>query len=210
MTQTAIRYLVGSALFSPQGLPGELVEFADTVVLINTILAVFCVVTALGLALRFRAVYFGSFLLAGFLILSSGVGLLTQLVGWLPALFRLGLVALCIRWLVESAPTFEWETRTYNADVDQDLKNDLDYYNRGLRYRDMRMWAKAAAHWKVATQLDSSKIGYRTALARAYVKMGYPAAALTEVERALAREPEDAELHAFRDSLADVVLEEAD
>lgn len=209
LTQTAVRFLVGCALFSPEGLPGESVRFAATFVLLNTLLAALCVVTAVGLALRFRGVYFGAFLLLGFLTVGTGAGLLARLIGWIPALFRLGLVALAAMWLVENAPAFEWKTHYYNADVDADLRNGLDYYNRGLRYRDMGMWAKAAAHWKVAAQLEGSKPQYRLALAHAYLKMGYPAAALAEADKALARMPDDPELRAFRDSLASLAGEEA-
>jgi tetratricopeptide (TPR) repeat protein len=210
LTQTAVRFLVGSALFSATGLPGELVQFANTFVLINTLLAGLCILTALGLAFRFRAVYWWAFLLLGFLVVGTGAGLLAQLVGWVPALFRLGLVALATKWLVENAPAFEWETHYYNADVDSDLRNGLDYYSRGLRYRDMGMWAKAAAHWKVAAQLEAGETQYRVALATAYARMGYPAAALSEVDRVLARDPDDLELHTFRDSLASLALEGPD
>jgi tetratricopeptide (TPR) repeat protein len=209
LTQTAVRFTVGSALFNPDGLPGELVRFAGTFVLINNLLAGLCGLAALGLALRLRAVYFGSFLLVGILIAGTGAGLLTHLVGWAPALFRVGLVLLATKWLVDSAPAYEWETRTYSASVDQDLRTALDYYNRGLRYRDMDMWAKAAVHWKVATQLDPARTGYRVALANAYARMGYAPAALAEAEKALARDPEDAELRAFRDSLASAAMERA-
>ncbi len=204
LSQTAVRFLVGGALFSSEGLPGELVRFAGVFVLVNDLLAVLCLAAALGLALRFRAVYFGSFLLAGVMVVGVGAGLLAQLVGWVPALLRLGLVALAVKWLVDCAPAFEWETRYYTADVDHDLHNDLDYYNRGLRYREMGMWAKAAAHWKVASQLESGKVQYRVALANAYVKLGYPAAARIEAERALAQRPDDGDLRAFYDSLCDL------
>jgi tetratricopeptide (TPR) repeat protein len=200
--QTAVRFMVGSALLSPEGIPGELVEFAGTVTLVNYLLAGLCLLAALGLALRNRIAYFGSLFLAGLLVMITGAGLLVGLTGWLPALFRLGLIAISVKWLIDSAPAFEWQTRLYNADVDGDLRTDLDYYNRGLRYRDMGMWAKTAAHWKVAAQLGPSKAQYRVALANAYVKLGYPQAALAEAERALARTPEDEELRAFRDSLA--------
>ena len=209
LNQTIVRFVVGAALFRPDGVPGELAAFADTFVLVNQLLAGLCLLTAVGVALRLRIAYFGSFLLAGLVVAGTGVGLLTQLVGWLPALFRLGLVFLVIRWLVDSAPGFEWETRAYNADLDQDLKNDLDYYNRGVRYRDMGMWAKAAAHWRVAGQLNPARVEYRTALANAYVRMGYPQAALAEAETAVRRFPEDDELHAFRDSLLTLVEEES-
>lgn len=200
---TFVKFMVGSALFSPEG-AGGLAEFANVVTLVDYVLAALCVVAAVGLALRSRAVYVGSFLLAGVLAIVTVAGLLTRLTGWLPALVRLGLVALAIKWLADSSPAFEWEMRHYNADVDQDLNTDLDYYNRGRKYYDQRMWAKAAAHWKVAAQLAPGQVQYRAELANAYVRMGYPAAALAEVDKALARTPDDEELRAFRTSLADL------
>jgi tetratricopeptide (TPR) repeat protein len=202
LSQTAIRFLLGGALLSPDGLPGGLVEFADVVVWIDLVLAGLCVLAALGLALRSRGVYFGSFLLVGLLVMATGAGLLTQLTGLLPALLRLGMAAISLKWLVDSAPAFEWDMRHYNADVDSGLRTDLDYYNRGLRYQEMGMWAKAAAHWQVASQLASGQVQYHAALARAYVHMGYPAAALDRVDRALALAPDDEELRAYRDSIA--------
>ena len=204
LTQTAVRFLIGPALFSANGLPGDLVQFANVVTLSDYILGGLCVAAALGLALRWRGVYFASFLLVGLLAISSGAGLLAQIIGWLPAILRLGLIALALRWLADSAPAFEWETREYNADLDPDLRTDLDYYNRGLRYQEMGMWAKAAAHWQVAARLGPGKVQYPIALAHAYVEMGYPAAALAEAEKALTQAPDDEELRAFRDSLAEL------
>jgi tetratricopeptide (TPR) repeat protein len=202
LSLSAVRFLIGAALLRPAGLPGELVEFSTVVVLINSVLAGLCFVAALGLALRSRAAYFGSLLLAGLLVMATGAGLLTQLTGVLPALLRLGLVAISVKWLVDSAPAFEWQTRHYDADVDPDLRTDLDYYNRGLRYREMGMWAKTAAHWKVASQLAPGQVKYHAALANAYLKMGYPAAALSRADRALALAPEDQDMRAFRESIA--------
>ncbi len=209
LTQSAVRFLVGSALFQPDGVPGELVEFAGTFALVNNALAALCLLAAGGLALRIRVVYFGSLVLLGLLVVGIGVGLLSQLAGWVPALFRLGLVALALRWLVDSAPGFEWETRAYDADLDRDLRKDLDYYSRGVRYRDLGMWAKAAAHWKVAGQLEPGKAEYRAALANAYARMGYPDAALAEADKALQRFPEDSRLRAFRDALAKAITEDS-
>jgi tetratricopeptide (TPR) repeat protein len=207
MNQTYVRFLVGPALFSPEGIPGELADYANVVILVDYSLAGLCVVAALGLALRFRAVYFGSFLLAGLMVIAVGTGLLMGLTGWIPAILRLGLVALSVKWLVDNAPAFEWQTRSYNADTDQDLRTDMDYYSRGQEYRDMGMWAKAAAHWKVATQLAPSQAQYHVALANAYLRLRYPAAALTEADKALALTPEDGGLRAFRQSLAELEQE---
>lgn len=204
--QTALRLIVGPALILPAGgagepLPGQLIAFAGIVALLNYLLAGLCAASAIGLAIKNRAAYFGSFLLGGVLVVATGTGLLTGLSGWAPSLLRLGLIGLTIRWLADSAPAFEWQTRHYNADLDPDLHTDLDYYQRGQRYREMGMWAKAAAHWKVAAQLAAGKPEYRGLLARAYLHMGYPQAALAEVDRALAQLPDDEKLQAFRASL---------
>lgn len=204
MSQTAVRYLVGSALFSPEGIPGDLADFANVMIWFNYVLGGLCVVAAVGLALKSRAVYFGSFLLAGFVVIATGTGLLIGLIGWIPAILRLGLAAVSVKWLADNAITFEWETHYYNADTDQDLRTDMDYYNRGRQYREKGMWAKAAAHWKVAAQLAPGQAQYHVVLANAYVKIGYPAAALVAAERALALTPDDKDLRAFRDSLAEL------
>jgi tetratricopeptide (TPR) repeat protein len=203
LSYTFVKLMVGSALFSPEGV-GDLVQLAGVVTWVNYVLAGLCVLVAVGLALRSRIVYFGSFLPVGLMVIVTGVGLLTKLVGWLPAIFRLGLAAFTLKWLMDSAPAFEWQTRCTNADTDQDLRTDLDYHNRGRHYYKEGMWAKAAAHWKVATQLAPGQVRYRAELANAYLKMGYPGAALAEVEKALSRGPDDKALRAFRDSLADL------
>jgi tetratricopeptide (TPR) repeat protein len=208
LSQTAVSFMVGPALFTAEG-AGELADLGGLVTLVNYLLAGLYVAAAVGLALRNRIAYFGAFLLCGLMVIVTGVGLLTQLTGWLPFLFRVALVAITVKWLADSAPAFEWETRHYDADVDQDLRTDLDYHNRGQQYYDQRMWAKAAAHWKVASQLAPRRPQYRAELANAYVRMGYPAAALVEADRALAKAPDDEELRAFRDSLATMVLEGA-
>jgi tetratricopeptide (TPR) repeat protein len=201
LNETAVRLIVGSALIRPEEVPARLVEFSSVVGIVNYLLAGLCLAAAVGLAVRSRLAYFGSFLVGGLLVVATGTGLLTGLSGWIPSLLRLGLIAFSVKWLADSAPAFEWQTRAYNADLDGDLRTDMDYYNRGLQYREMGMWAKAAAHWKVAAQMAPSQPAYRGHLARAYLEMGYPAAALGEVERALARTPDDEELLAFRASL---------
>jgi tetratricopeptide (TPR) repeat protein len=201
LSQTFVVFMVGPALFSPQG-AGELADFAGVVQMVNYLLAGLCVLAAVGLALRSRPAYFASFLLIGFVVVVTGAGLLAQLIGWLPGLFRLVLAAAALKRLVDSSPSFEWETRHYNADLDQDLRTDMDYHNRGQQYYDQGMWAKAATHWKVASQLAPSQVRYRADLAKAYVRMGYPGPALLEADRALAGAPDDEELRAFRNSIA--------
>ena len=202
LSETAVRLFVGAALFQPDGVPDHMVELAGVLRLSANVLAGLCVATALGLAFHSRAIYFCAFLLAGLLLAVTGVGLMAGLVGWLPALFLLGLVILALRWLVDGGAAFEWEVRTYNADLDLHLRTDLDYYHAGQRYREMGMWAKAAAHWKVASQLAPSQSQYQIALANGYVRLGYSQAAFLQAEKALARTPDDADLCAFRDSLA--------
>jgi tetratricopeptide (TPR) repeat protein len=199
--QTALQLIVGSALFDPAGAPADL---AILIIAVDGLLAGLCLVAALGLALKSRAVYFGSFLLVGMMIVATGVGVLAGLIGWGPALLRLGLVILSIKWLMDCSAAFEWETRHYNAEVDHDLQTDMDYYSRGQTYRELGMWAKAAAHWQVASQLAPRQSQYHVALANAYVKMEYPRAALAEADKALALLPEDGALRAFRDALAEV------
>jgi len=208
LNHTAVTFMVGPALFSAEGL-GALANFASAVTGVNYALAGLCLLAALGLALKSLAAYFGSFLLASLMVVVTVAGLVTQLTGWLPALFRLGLVALSIKWLVDSAPAFEWTTRRVDADIDGGLKTDLDYYNRGRRYYEQGLWAKAAAHWQVAARLAPSQVQYRAELANACLRMGYPAAALAEIDRALAQSPEDGGLRAFRESVAAMIQEDS-
>ncbi|HSJ59047.1 MAG TPA: hypothetical protein VLC95_17800 [Anaerolineae bacterium] len=202
---TWIQLLVGRVLIEPadasQATDGAVVESGDAVALANYALAGLCGVVALGLALRSRVAYFAALILCGLLIVAAVGGIVAGLSGWVPTLVRIGGIAFSVYWLVESSPAFEWEVRHYDADLDADLRTDLDYYNRGLRYRDMGMWAKAAVHWKVAGQLAPSKTAYHVALANAYAQMGEREAALAVAERAMAHEPDDAGLQAFRDSL---------
>jgi tetratricopeptide (TPR) repeat protein len=208
LSRTALSLVIGPALFGAEGV-GELARFSDAVKLVNYGLTGLCVLAAVGLALRFRLAYFASFLLAGFMVVVTLAALLARLTGWIPALLRLGMVALSVKWLVDAAPLFEWDTRYYNADTDQGLKNDLDYHNRALQYYGQRMWAKAASHWKVAAQLAPGQVQYRADLANAYLRLGYPEAALAEVDKAIDRVPEDEELRAFRSSLVALAREES-
>jgi hypothetical protein len=201
---TALRFGIGSALLSPDGVAADLVELAETMVLMNYILAGLCVLAAIGLALKNRVAYFASFVLAALIVAATVAGLLTGLTGWLPALFRLGLVAICVKWLADSGAAFEWEFRLYDADIDPDLRTDLDYYSRGQHYGETGMWAKAAAHWQVATRLAPQQAQYHAALADAYARMDRPQAALAEAERALAIAPDDKELLSFRDWLEEL------
>ena len=201
LNQTFVSMMVSPSLFSVDRV-GALVQFASVVTLSNYVLAGACVAAAVGLALQGRIAYFGSFLLAGLMVVLTLAGLLVQVLGVLPALFRLTLVAICVKVLADSSIAFEWNTVQYDADLDSDLKTDRDYHNRAQIYYDQGMWAKAAAHWQVARRLAPTEVQYRAELANAYVRMGYPAAAQSEAEEALSLAPEDRELRAFRDSLA--------
>jgi tetratricopeptide (TPR) repeat protein len=197
-----LQLVFGPALYNPEGIEGDRTEAARVLTSFDYLLAGLSAVAAAGLALKIRLVYFGSFLLMGLMVLATGVGLLIGFLGLLPALLRLGLVALTTRWLAESSSIFEWQTRHYSASPDPDLRTDLDYYSRGKRYSEMGMWAKAAAHWQVAVLLAPDKVPYRVALASAYRRMDYTAAARAEVEQALELAPDDIDLQAFRTSLA--------
>jgi tetratricopeptide (TPR) repeat protein len=202
MDQPGVTLFLGRALFSPEGVIQQ-ARFAQAIVAINYILAGLCVLASLGLALRLRGVYYAAFALLGAMVIATLGALLVQLTGWLPVIARLALVVLALKFLFDCAPAFEWVTRVYSADLESGLKTGPDYHNRANTYYDMGMWAKAAAHWQVAARLEPHEVQYRADLANAYVKMGYPSAGLVEADRALEMEPDNAELRAFRDSLAE-------
>jgi tetratricopeptide (TPR) repeat protein len=202
LDQTPASLVVGRALRDSEIPPESLNALADTLAVANYGLAALCLVAAVGLAFRSRLAYFGALLLTGLLVVATLAGLVAGIAGWLPVLVRLAFIALALRWLVDSTGAFEWEVDEYNAGLDIDLHTDLDYYNRGLRYRQVGMWAKAAAHWKVAGQLAPGNAAYHVALANAYLEMGRPDAALATANRAVARDPDDARLRAFREVLA--------
>ncbi len=201
LSESPIRFLIGPA-FHLASLESNLDRLGQTLVGMNAALAVLCVALALGLVLRSRTAYFATLFVVGLLAVTAVVGLVVGFSGLLPGLVRLALVAFCFKWLMDAAPAFEWMARRYNPDIDPDLQTDLDYYSQGSHYWDMGMWAKTAAHWQVAARLVPTKVEYHTALAKAYVKLNYMAAALAEADRALAQAPEDEQLRTFRDSLA--------
>jgi tetratricopeptide (TPR) repeat protein len=201
LSASPIKFLIGPA-FHLASLEPNLDRLGQTLVVMNGVLAALCVALALGLVLRSRTAYFAALFVVGLLAVTAVVGLVVGYSGLLPGLVRLALVAYCFKWLMDAAPAFEWAARRYNPDIDPDLQTDLDYYDQGSRYWDMGMWAKAAAHWQVASRLVPAKVEYHTSLARAYVKLDYMAAALAEADRALAQAPDDAQLRTFRDSLA--------
>lgn len=205
LNESPIKFLIGPA-FRLASIEPNLDRLGQTLVSMNAALTMVCVALALGIVLRNRAAYFASLFAVGLLAVTAVVGLVVGFSGPLPGLIRLALIAFCFRWLMEVAPTFEWMTRRYSPDLDPDLQTDLDYYDQGSRYWDMGMWAKAAAHWQVATRLAPTKVEYRTVLAKAYVKLDYMAAALAEADKALAQAPEDNQLRTFRDSLAELAL----
>jgi tetratricopeptide (TPR) repeat protein len=204
MDMTILKLGVGTAFFSPDGIGDELAEVAALLTQAHYILAGLCAVAAAGLALRSRAVYFGAFFLLILLVAAPIAGLLTGLTGWIPALFLFGLLAFAARWLADMAPAFEWQTRSYVADLDRGLKTHVDYYNRGQHYAGMNMWAKAAAHWRIVKQLAPGQARYHAALANALAQLEYPAAARAAADEALTLAPDDGALRAFRNSLAEL------
>jgi tetratricopeptide (TPR) repeat protein len=203
LDQTIFRLVIGTAFFEPEGTGDELAGIASLLTRVQYVLAGLCVVAAVGLALRSRVAYFGTFFVLILMVAAPVAGLLTGLTGWVVAILLFGLVAFAARWLADMAPAFEWQTRTYLADLDRGLKTHVDYYNRGQRYAEIEMWAKAAAHWRIATQLAPGQPPYHGALASALAKLEYPAAARAAADRALALDPDDRALRTFRDSLSE-------
>ncbi len=201
VSRSALHLVIGQASFSPEGITDDLANLAHLLTLVHNGLAVLCGVAAIALAFRIRVAYIGSFVVASLVVAASLAGLLTGLTGLLPTLFVAGLVAITVKLLADSAIAFEWQTRHYNASLDRNLRDGVDFYHRGQRYGEMGMWAKAAAHWQVATQLAPDQAHYHLVLARAYAQMDYPDAAVAEVDTALALAPGDREAQAFRDSL---------
>jgi tetratricopeptide (TPR) repeat protein len=201
LDQTIFKLVIGTAFFDPDGIGDKLAGIAALLTKAHYVLTGLCVVAAVGLALRSRLVYFATFFLLILIVAASVAGLLTGLGGWVPAILLFGLILFAARWLADLAPAFEWQTRTYRADLDRGLKTHVDYYNRGQHYAGMEMWAKAAAHWRIATQLAPGQPQYHAALARAFAQLEYPAAARAAADRALALDPDDRALRAFRSSL---------
>ena len=193
---------IGPAFLSSDGISDELAETAALLTRIHHVLAGLGAAAALGLALRSRLVYFAAFFLLICMAAAPVAGLVTRLIGWAPAVAFFGLMAFAAVWLADIAPAFEWETRSYRADLDSGLKTHTDYYRRGQQCADIEMWAKAAAHWRIATQLGPRQPLYHAALAKAFAELEYPGAARAAAGRALALDPEDMALRTFLNSLA--------
>jgi len=202
LDRSLFKVAIGSAFLSPDGLGDELAETAGLLTQVHYVLAGLGAAAALGLALRSRLVYFSAFFLLIFMAAAPVAGLITRLIGWAPAVVLFGLLAFAAAWLADMAPAFEWVTRSYRADLDPGLKTHTDYYLRGQRCADIEMWAKAATHWRTATQLGPRQALYHAALAKAFAELGYPGASRASADRALALDPEDVALRDFLESLA--------
>ena len=201
LDQTIFRLVIGTAYFDPDGIGDELPGIASLLTRVQYVLAGLSAIAAVGLALRSRVAYFWTFFVLILMLAAPVAGLLTGLGGWVPALLLFGLIAFAAKWLADIAPAFEWQTRSYRADLDRGLKTHVDYYNRGQNYAEMEMWAKAAAHWTIAAQLSPGQAQYHAAVARAMAELAYPAAARAAADRASALDPDDQALRTFRDSL---------
>lgn len=202
LDRSLFKAAIGPAFLSPDGIGDELAETAVLLTQIHYVLAGLGAAAALGLALRSRFVYFAAFFLLICMAAAPVAGLLTRLTGWAPAIVLFGLLAFAAAWLADMAPAFEWVTRSYRADLDPGLKTHTDYYRRGKQCAEIEMWAKAATHWRTATQLGPRQALYHAALAKAFAELGYPGASRASAARALALEPEDGALRAFLESLA--------
>ena len=203
LDQTIFKLVIGMVFFDPTGIGDELAEIAAILTQMQYVLAGLSAVAAVGLALRSRVAYFATFFLLILMVAAAVAGLLTGLGGWVPAILLFGLIAFAAKWLADRAPAFEWLTRAYRADLDGGLKTHVDYYNRGQQYAEMGMWAKAAAHWRAATQLAPGQAQYHAMLARAFAELEYLAAARAAADRALAIDPADEALRALVRSLTE-------
>ena len=203
LDQTLFKLIIGPVFFTPDGIGDRLVEVIALLTKVHYVMAGLVTVTAAGLALKSRLVYFASFFVLILLAAAPAAELLTGLLGWVSGIVILGLLIFAAAWLADLAPAFEWQTRAYNADLDSGPKTHVDYYNRGQHYAQIEMWAKAAAHLRVATQLAPRQALYQAALSSAYAHMNLPAAARAAAGRARALAPDDGTVHALLNSLAE-------
>jgi tetratricopeptide (TPR) repeat protein len=203
LDQTLFKLVIGPAFFNPDGIGDRLTEVIALLTRVHYVLAALAALTATGLALKSRLVYFASFFLLVLLAAAPAAELLTGLLGWVSGIVILGLLIFAAAWLADLAHAFEWQTRAYNADLDSGPKTHVDYYNRGQHYAQIEMWAKAAAHLRVATQLAPRQALYQATLANAYAHLKRPAAARAAAGRALALAPDDGTVHALLNSLAE-------
>ena len=203
LDQTLFKLIIGPAFFNPEGIGDKLVEVIALLTRAHYVMTGLVAVTAAGLALKSRYVYFASFFILILLAAAPAAELLTGLLGWLSGIVILGLLIFAATWLADMAPAFEWQTRAYSADLDSGPKTHVDYYNRGQHYAQIEMWAKAAAHLRVATQLAPRQALYQAALASAYAHLDLLAAARAAASRALALAPDDGTVRALLNSLAE-------
>jgi len=203
LDQTLFKLIIGPAFFNPDGIGDRLVEVIALLTQVHYVMAGLVAVVAVGLALKSRFLYFASFFLLILLAAAPAAELLTGLLGWVSGIVILALLVFAAAWLADMAPAFEWQTRAYNADLDSGPKTHVDYYNRGQHYAQIEMWAKAAAHLRVATQLAPREALYQAALASAYAHLNLPAAARATAGRARALAPDDGTVRSLLDSLAE-------
>jgi tetratricopeptide (TPR) repeat protein len=203
LDQTLVKLIIGPAFFNTDGIGDRLVEVIALLTKVHYVMTGLVAVTAVGLVLKSRYVYFASFFILILLAAAPAAELLTGLLGWVSGIVVLGLLLFAAAWLADMAPAFEWQTRAFNADLDSGPKTHVDYYNRGQHYAGIEMWAKAAAHLKVATQLAPRQTLYQAALANAYTHLDVPAAARAAASRALALAPDDGAVRAMCNSLAE-------
>jgi tetratricopeptide (TPR) repeat protein len=203
LDQILFKLIIGPAFFNPDGIGDRLTEVVALLTQVHYVMAGLVAVIAAGLALKSRFMYFASFFLLVLLAAAPAAELLTGLLGWVSGIVILGLLIFAAAWLADMAPALEWQTRAYNADLDSGPKTHVDYYNRGQHYAQIEMWAKAAAHFRVATQLAPRQAPYQAALANAYAQLKRPAAARAAAGRARALAPDDRAVRALLDSLAE-------
>ncbi len=204
LDQTLFKLIIGPAFFNPNGIGDRLVGIIILLTQIHYVMAGLVAVTAVSLALKSRFVYFASFFLLILLAAAPAAELLTGLLGWVSGIVIFGLLIFAAAWLADMAPAFEWQTRAYHADLDSGPRTHVDYFNRGQHYAEIEMWAKAAAHLRVATQLAPRQALYQAALASAYARLDVPAAARAAASRALALAPDDRAVRALLDPMSEL------
>ncbi|MBN1886495.1 MAG: tetratricopeptide repeat protein [Thermoflexales bacterium] len=99
--------------------------------------------------------------------------------------------------LLRGIGEFRIETIRHELGLDRGLVTSLDYYNRGRRYREQGMLAKAILHWERAVALEPDRAVLRVPLSNALCAAGRYSEAVSHVREALRASPGDQELRQF-------------
>ncbi|HLF28933.1 MAG TPA: hypothetical protein VJG32_21615 [Anaerolineae bacterium] len=168
----------------------------------DAVLALFLLLSAIGIYLRQRAAYLTAL---GLLVIVLGSGIIrattsidarNELIVVIAVIVRAAHIITALLGLLlgifSVGADFETVESRHVARLGEDLKRAGDFYHSGKAFAEKGMWAMAVPYWQRVAAANPTNIAYQRALGEAYARLGFYDRSLDVLGAALERSADPA------------------